>query len=208
MTMTTPGRKQALRVKRTPLAIAISAASLALIALSFATADKPAPAQPKAGAEEQSAGPSTVWNLALGNVVVLAPELGFKASAPSGMAIDSDRVAARIQNQLTGLRQLYRQQSENDPALLGHLTVHLTIGNAGRVEDVTVLSGEMKDSAFRKAVAVEAGKWTIGEAAPPGTVIDCPLLFVREGMDITTVVNWEKILSGPGVEQASGKTQP
>jgi outer membrane biosynthesis protein TonB len=200
MTMTTPRHKEASRVKRTPLAIAISSASLGLIALTFAIGGRPEPAQPNASAEKQSAEPSTVWNLALGNVVVLAPELGFKTSAPAGMTIDSARVAARIQTQLTGLRQLYRQQSERDPALLGHLTVQLTVGSAGRVEDVTVLSGEMKDSEFRKAVAVEAGKWSIGEVAPPGTVIHCPLLFVREGMDITTVVNWEKILSGPGVE--------
>jgi hypothetical protein len=186
------------RLKRLPVAITISLASLGLIALVFAMARKPETAQSNNATEEKpESKSSTPWNLALGNVVVLAPELGLKTTAPDGVKIESARVAAKIEAQLTSLRQLYRQQSEGDPALLGGLTLQLTLGTAGQVAEVTVLSAQLKDKEFHEAVVAEATKWNFNEIASEGTVIDCPLLFVREGMDIATVVNWEKALIIP-----------
>src|SRR5512145_3282283 len=97
------------RRKRVPVAIAIAFASVGLIAAAFAVARKPEIAQPNSVSEEkQDSKPSTPWNLALGNVVVLAPELGLNASAPDEEKIELARVAAKIEGQLINLRQLYR----------------------------------------------------------------------------------------------------
>ena len=197
------------RLKRVPVAISISLASLGLIAVAFAMARKPETFQSNnAAVEKQESKPSTPWNLALGNVVVLAPELGLKTTAPDTAKIEPARVAAKIEAQLTSLRQLYREQSESDPALLGGLTLQLTLGASGQVAEVTVLTARLKDNDFRKAVAAEATKWNFNEIAPEGTVIDCPLLFVREGMDIATVMNWEKTLRSPREEHAPAKSIP
>jgi len=191
------------RLKRLPVAITISLASLVLIAIVFAMVRKPETSQSNNATEEKpESKSSTPWNLALGNVVVLAPELGLKITAPENTTIEPTRVAAKIEAQLTSLRQLYRQQSEGDPALLGGLTLQLTLGTAGQVAEVTVLSAHLKDKEFHKAVSAEATKWNFNEIASEGTVIDCPLLFVREGMDIATVVNWEKALIIPREEHA------
>jgi hypothetical protein len=35
-------------------------------------------------------------------------------------------------------------------------------------------------------------QWSFREVIANGATIQCPLLFVREGMDITTLVHWEK----------------
>jgi len=184
-------------------------ASLGLIAVAFALARNYETSQPNNATEEKPESKSSApWNLALGNVVVLAPELGLKTTAPDKAEIEPSRIAARIEAQLLSLRQLYREQSEGDPALLGSLTLQLTLGSAGQVAEVTVLSAQLKDKEFRKAVVAEATKWNFNEIASEGTVIDCPLLFVREGMDIATVVNWEKTLRTLREEHAPAKSIP
>jgi len=209
MSILTTSLTFASRLKRVPVAITIALASLGLIAVAFAVARKPEITQPNsASGEKQDSKPSTPWNLALGNVVVLAPELGLNASAPEKGKIEPARIAAKIEAQLTGLRQLYREQSDSDPALLGGLTLQLTLGNTGQVAEVAVLSAQLKDKNFRKVVVAEVTKWNFGEIAPEGTVIDCPLLFVREGMDIATVLNWERSLRSLREEYAPAKSTP
>jgi hypothetical protein len=197
------------RLSRVPIAVTVSLASLVLILVAFAMARKFETRQPdKDAVGKPEAKPRTPWNLALGNVVVLAPELGLTISAPQNANIETARVAARIAAQMTGLRQIYREQSEGDPSLLGGLTLQLTLGTAGQVAEATVLSAQLKDKDFRKAIVAEAVKWNFGELAPDGTVIDCPLLFVREGMDIVTLVNWEKTLRSRREEQPPVKSMP
>ena len=209
MSKSPSSREFASRRKRLPVAIAIALASLGLIAIAFAMARKPETSQPNNATEEKPESKSSApWNLALGNVVVLAPELGLKTTAPDKAEIEPSRIAARIEAQLLSLRQLYREQSEGDPALLGGLTLQLTLGTAGQVAEVMVLSAQLKDKEFRKAVVAEATKWNFNEIASEGTVIDCPLLFVREGMDIATLVNWEKTLRSPREEQPPAKSMP
>lgn len=210
MTETTSGRDSALGFKRIPLAVTISLVSLGLIAVAFATARNPETVAPtpsnNAAAQEQKSNSAAPWNLALGDVVVFAPELGFKITAPANVEFDPTRVAARIEAQLLSLRQLYRRRSEVDPALLGGLTLQLTVGSSGHVAEVIELSAQLKDQEFRNAITAEIAKWNFNEIAPQGTVINCPLLFVREGMDIATVMKWEKTRAHHRTERAPAKT--
>jgi hypothetical protein len=207
MSILTTIHQSASGLKRVPVAVTISLASVGLIAVAFATVRRPETARPNtAAAENPVSKPSTPWNLALGNVVVLAPELGLKTAARDNAKIEPARLAARIEAQLTPLRRLYREHSESDPTLLGGITLQLTVGNSGLIEDVAILSAQLHDGDFRKAVAAEAEKWNFNEIAPEGTVIECPLLFVREGMDIATVVNWEKALRSLRDQQVSAKS--
>jgi hypothetical protein len=193
--------------RRVPVAIAIASASLALMAVTFAVVHKTGSIQTNApGTEKPESQSRAPWNLALGNVVVLARELGLETTAPD--KVDPARLAARIEAQLTGLRQLYRQRSESDPALLGGMTLQITVGPSGQVVGVKILSAQLNDEDFLKALAAEAAKWNFNEIAPEGTVIDCPLLFVREGMDIATVLNWEKGLKNRRNEDVAEAIDP
>jgi hypothetical protein len=153
--------------------------------------DKSAQREPNVDAKKKS---SRSWNIALGNVVVVAPDLGFNAKVVKGGRVEESKIAARLESQLRDLREFYREQSERDPTLMGGMLLQLSVNSSGEVTHVKELVSRITDSEFAKAVLVEVSKWTFPEIIPETTTINCPLLFVREGMDITTVVQWEKTL--------------
>ncbi|MGE5062413.1 MAG: hypothetical protein ACM3N3_24545, partial [Betaproteobacteria bacterium] len=45
---------------------------------------------------------------------------------------------------------------------------------------------------FKKAVIAEVAKWSFSDIVSETVKVNCPLLFVHQGMDITTLVRWEK----------------
>jgi hypothetical protein len=137
---------------------------------------------------------SRSWNIALGNVVVVAPDLGFNTKVLKGGRVEESKITARLESQLQGLREFYREQSENDPSLMGGMLLQLNVSSSGEVTQVKELVSRITDGEFKKVVLAEAFKWTFPEIISEITTINCPLLFVREGMDITTVVQWEKTL--------------
>src|SRR5215510_8381655 len=134
------------------------------------------------------------WNIALGNVVVVAPDLGLNAKSLKGAQVEESKIAARLDSQLQGLREFYRQESERDPSLMGGMLLQLAVSPSGDVTHVKELVSRITDSEFKKAVLAEVSKWKFQEIVTDSTTIICPILFVREGMDITTIVQWEKPL--------------
>jgi len=145
-------------------------------------------------AKEDSKKSQSAWNVALGNVVVIAPELGFAVKGPKDAAIELSRISAKIEAQLLAVRDLYRAESEKNSNLMGGLFLQLALGSSGEVAQVKELGWRITDGDFRKAVVAEVGKWEFRDVVPEGTTINCPLLFVREGMEITTLIKWEKTL--------------
>src|SRR4029077_18814318 len=103
-------------------------------------------------------------------------------------------------------RELYRQESEGDPSLMGGMLLQLTVNPSGDVTNVKELVSRITDSEFKKAVLAEVSKWTFAEMITEGATITCPLLFVREGMDITTIVQWERTLGQLSEKSAIAKT--
>ena len=77
---------------------------------------------------------------------------------------------------------------------MGGMLLQLTVSPTGDVTQVKELVSRIADDEFKKAVLAEASKWTFPEIITDSTTITCPILFVREGMDITTIVQWEKTL--------------
>jgi len=73
------------------------------------------------------------WNVALGNVVVIAPDLGFSVKGPKNAKIELSRVNGRIEAQLLPVRELYRLESDRNSNLMGGLFLQLTLGSAGEV---------------------------------------------------------------------------
>ena len=152
------------------------------------------PEEKNSPAKEDPKNSQPAWNVALGNVVVIAPELGFGVKGPKDAKVEVSRVNAKMEAQLLAVRDLYRTESEKNPNLMGGLFLQLALGPSGEVAQVKELGWRIADSDFRKAVVAEVGKWEFQNVAPEGTTINCPLLFVREGMEITTLVRWEKTL--------------
>jgi outer membrane biosynthesis protein TonB len=157
------------------------------------TVNSPGKTDQPATAHKPSKQPERIWNFALGNVVVVPPELGLAVKSSGSETVDPARIAARIEPQLLSIRNLYRDQSEKMPGLMGAILLQLTVQSAGNVSDVRVIDAHLADPDFRNAVITEVHNWRFTGIAADMT-IDCPLLFIRQGMDIGTVIRWEKTL--------------
>jgi Bacterial SH3 domain len=140
--------------------------------------------------------PVRAMNMALGPMVFLARELDFTVKNARGDKLDNSRIATRVENQLLGLRDLYRQEIAKNPKLVGSLISQLTISPAGEVIQLKEVSGRINDGEFKRTVAAEIAKWTFPTLIAEAVTVQCPLLFVQEGMDITTLVHWESLLTG------------
>jgi len=156
--------------------------------------DKTSTTEEESSAKVQKKKTQRAWNIALGNVVVVAQDLGLNAKALKGGQVEEAKIAARLESQLLGLRDFYRQESERESTLMGGMLLQLTVSPSGDVTNVKELVTRITDGEFKKAVLAEASKWTFPEIITDSTTITCPILFVREGMDITTIVQWEKTL--------------
>jgi hypothetical protein len=150
---------------------------------------------------------------ALDNVVLGPKELGLQLSGLGGDDEEQKgRFGRSVENQLMSLRQLYRQEVQKKPELMGVMLLQMTIDPSGAVTRVQETASRIDDKEFRNAVVEEARKWNLAEVSGPAR-IDCPLLFVPAGMDMTTLIKWEKaqglFKQGPqGQQLASGHVAP
>lgn len=177
--------------------IASCMAGAAVVYFALGTLSEPvkkdAGASAKPPAEDgQRHRPVRAMNMALGNMVYFAQELGFAVKTADDGPYESSKVALRIESQLQKLREIYRQESANNARLAGGLLLQINVGSAGEVGQVKEISSFIDDAEFRKTVLAEASNWSFAEIVSEPVVINCPLLFVREGMDITTLLQWEK----------------
>jgi hypothetical protein len=138
--------------------------------------------------------PVQAMNVALGNMVFLAHDLGFSVRNAKDSA-EASRIAGRIESQLQEVREQYRQEVIKNPTLAGSLTLQFNIAPSGEVSQVRELSSRLNDPDFKKAILAEVPQWSFAEMVDENLTVTCPLLFVHEGMDITTLVLWEKSLN-------------
>ena len=159
---------------------------------------KQAAASAPIGAQMHAQKPVKAMNMALGDMVFLAQDLGFTIKTAKDAAIENGKVVVRIENHLQKIRELYRQESVKNPALAGSLFLQFNISPSGEVHQVKEIWSRLQDGEFKNAIVAEVGKWSFANVVAENLTITCPLLFVREGMDITTLVRWEKSLANPG----------
>jgi hypothetical protein len=156
---------------------------------------KEANASAPTGAQTHSQKPVQTMNMALGNTVYLAQDLGFAVNTAKDAAVETGKVVVRIESHLQQIRGLYRQESVKNPALVGSLLLQFNISPAGEVSQVKELSSRLNDTEFKKTIVAEVDKWSFADVSAENLTVTCPLLFVREGMDITSLVLWEKSLA-------------
>ena len=138
--------------------------------------------------------PVRAMNVALGDMVFLAQDLGFSVVNAKDGAIEPNKIAARIESQLQGIREIYRQESAKSSSLVGAVILQFNITPSGEVTQVKELSSRLNDAEFKRAILAETSKWLFAEIVSENLMVTCPLLFVDEGMDITTLIRWEKSL--------------
>jgi len=154
-------------------------------------------------AASQTRKPVRAMNFALGPMVFFARELDFAVKNSKGDPLDDNRIAARVESQMQGLRQLYRREIDKNPELVGSLILQINIDFSGQVHQVKEIKARLDDAEFRQIVADETRKWTFADVVSQPLTVQVPLLFVEEGMDITTLLRWESALRA-----AQGKVVP
>jgi TonB family protein len=198
---------------RRAVAIVSCVVGVALIFFAFNVGTKGSKKAPPvereaSGAEPARKKPTRAWNIALGNVVVVAPALGLSIKPAKDPAPEQSKVLARIESQLQNLREIYRHESEKNPGLMGSMTIQFTVEPSGEVTKVKEVFSRLSNADFKKAVISAVSQWSFRDIIANGATIQCPLLFVREGMDITTLFQWEKSFGQNGEIGAAAVTQP
>ncbi len=153
---------------------------------------KEAAARASATDPEESKKPLRAMNFALDNMVFFAQELGFNVIDARDEALSQGKIALRIENQLQNVRELYRVEVARNPSLAGVIFLQLDITPSGDIVQVKETGSKIADSEFKKAVIAEVAKWSFNDIVSESLRVNCPLLFVHQGMDITTLVRWEK----------------
>ena len=101
--------------------------------LSHEPIKKDAAASAKPAVEEQARNrPVRAMNLALGNMVYFAHDLGFAVKTTKKQTYDAGKIALRIEDQLQGLREVYRQESANKDPLVGGILLQFNISAVRR----------------------------------------------------------------------------
>jgi len=126
---------------------------------------------------------------------MIAPELGFSVAGLEDQDGREARISKSIENQLMGLRQIYRLEVEKKPGLMGTILLQLAVAPSGNVTQARELRSHLTDQDFKKMILAEVSKWKFPEIGSDSTRINCPLLFVHQGMDINTLIQWEKTLT-------------
>ncbi|HKX50913.1 MAG TPA: AgmX/PglI C-terminal domain-containing protein [Candidatus Binatia bacterium] len=193
-----------LRNSRTVIALAGCAFGFGLIIVGLGVGSS-SKERVTSAVKEESSRKLPTWNIALGDLVILARDMGFDVQAGKDALIDEAKIAGRIESQLQTLRDLYRQEISKNSALMGGVVLQLSINSSGEVTKVREIASRISDNDFRKAVIAAASTWSFDQVLSQESTITCPLLFVREGMDITTLIQWEKNLSQAGDKPALAK---
>jgi len=154
---------------------------------------------------DQRQKPIRAMNVALGNMVFLAQDLGFSVRNAKNGVTDASKISARIESQLQGIRELYRQEVANNPTLAGGMILQFNVAPSGEISQVQELSSRLNDSDFKRAILAEVSRWSFTDIVDDNLTVACPLLFVHEGMDITTLVQWEKFLGNFGDKAAMSR---
>jgi len=154
---------------------------------------------------DQRQKPIRAMNVALGNMVFLAQDLGFSVRNAKNGVTDASKISARIESQLQGIRELYRQEVANNPTLAGGMILQFNVAPSGEISQVQELSSRLNDSDFKRAILAEVSRWSFADIVDDNLTVACPLLFVHEGMDITTLVQWEKFLGNFGDKVAMSR---
>ena len=149
--------------------------------------------------------PAQAMNMALGDMVFLAQDLGFSIRSDKDFPPESGKIMLRLESHLQRVRELYRQETAKNPNLIGSVMLQFNISPSGEVSQIKELSSRVNDVDFKKAVIAEVSKWSFADVVSENLTLICPLLFVREGMDITTLVLWEKSLADLGDNLAQSR---
>jgi len=136
--------------------------------------------------------------------VLASKELGMSVS---GKGADEPSRSLEVLEQqvlafLPQLQEVYDHGRELDPNLMGSLDVNLTIEPGGQVSDLRFPVRRVFNDRLVSAVFDQMRAWTFPPAGEQ-VQLRCRLLFVPPGLDLASVMTWEKQLGSHAVVERS-----
>ncbi len=136
--------------------------------------------------------------------VLASKELGMvvtgKGAGEPGRSLDV--LEQQILSFLPQLQDIYDQEREQDPGLMGSLDVSLTIAPEGEVSDLRFPQQRVSNERLTTAVFDRMRTWSFPPAVETSQ-LRFRLLFVPPGVDQASILTWEKQLGSHAVEEGS-----
>lgn len=136
--------------------------------------------------------------------VLASKELGMmvtgKGAGEPGRSLEM--LEQQVLSFLPQLQDIYDQEREQDPGLMGSLDVSLTIEPEGGVSDLRFPQRRVSNERLTTAVFERMRAWSFPPAEETAQ-LRFRLLFVPPGVDQASILTWEKQLGGRAVEEWS-----
>ncbi len=136
--------------------------------------------------------------------VLASKELGMmvtgKGAGEPGRSLEV--LEQQVLSFLPQIQDLYDQEREQDPGLMGSLDVSLTIAPEGGVSDIRFPQRRVSNERLIPVVFDRMRAWSFPPAEEK-TQLRFRLLFLPPGVDQASILTWEKQLGGRAVEERS-----
>lgn len=166
-------------------------------------ATEPLAALPPVTSEENLPGPLSSPPSSSANVLV-SKELGMTVTGKG--ASEPNRSVEVLEQQLLAflpqIQEVYDQERAQDPSLMGAMDVSLTIEPTGHVSDLRFPLRRVSNERLVSAVFDRMRAWGFPPAEEQ-VQLRYRLLFVPPGVDVASILTWEKQLGGHVVEDRS-----
>jgi len=158
---------------------------------------------PPATSEEKAPGPLSSPPSSSASVLV-SKELGMTVTGKG--AGEPSRSVEVLEQQLLAfipqIQEVYDHEREQDPNLMGTMDVSLTIEPTGHVSDLRFPLRRVSNERLVSAVFDRMRAWSF-PPADEQVQLRYRLLFVPPGVDVASILTWEKQLGGQTVEDRS-----
>ena len=141
--------------------------------------------------------------------VLASRELGMTVTG-EGTAEPSrslDILEQQVLSFLPQLQAVYDQERKRDPSLMGSLAVSLTIEPDGQVSDLRFPVSRVSGERLTAAIFDHMRAWIFPPAAEQ-VRLRYRLLFIPPGIDVASIMTWEKQLDSRAVVDRSKESHP
>jgi hypothetical protein len=126
------------------------------------------------------------------SAVLAVDTFGLTIRTKNGSVATRELFEQAAVEHLARLHHTYSRWADSNRDLMGSLLLKLTVNETGAVVGVDPVAAHVTSGSFTKTVMADVRKWKFPQGGMEGAEITVPLLFVPKGLDVDTVVQWER----------------
>jgi hypothetical protein len=126
------------------------------------------------------------------SAVLAVDTFGLTIRAKNGSVATRELFEQAAVEHLARLHHTYSRWADRNRDVMGSLLLKLTVDETGTVVGVQPVASHVANASFAKTVMADVRNWKFPQGGVEATEITVPLLFVPKGLDVDTVVQWER----------------